>query len=434
VRQGCPLSGLLFAICADVLLLRLQDALKGEDETVRAFADDTAIVLEDYAWSAPTIDKLFYEFGQISKLELNISKTILIPLWPMSSERGLRNLVTELCPRWKQIGIRSRGKYLGFMIGPHAGETSWTAPLKKFNARIKQWEHAKCGLFWNTVYFNTFCITTLEFVAQLETIPATALDAERSALRKLASGPGNWISDNDLEHLSAFGIGRGFRRLEWTAKAAKLGLLHSIGGKYLRAHVESIRKAQATSWKRPFRVWHSSGYASMLCDNEVALKLRGVTREAINDQVKASRMACLQRASRALITQRLAPYSLYERVRHNAHRWKFTDPPHHVAERLVRNIIIFSSSVPPAVRASYLRALWNGVPTSRRMRTMMSFQSTNCVFNCSPTAEDSMEHYFRCASLRKALGVCCARTCAESSNPASSFSELSKGWSRVTKS
>ena len=142
VRQGCPLSGLLFAVCADVLLLRLQDALKGEDETVRAFADDTAIVLEDYAWSAPTIDKLFYEFGQISKLELNISKTILIPLWPMSSERGLRNLVTELCPRWKQIGIRSRGKYLGFMIGPHAGETSWTAPLKKFNAKIKQWEHA----------------------------------------------------------------------------------------------------------------------------------------------------------------------------------------------------------------------------------------------------------------------------------------------------
>jgi endonuclease/exonuclease/phosphatase family metal-dependent hydrolase len=143
VRQGCPHSGLLFAICADVLLLRLQDALKGEDETVRAFADDTAVVLCDYVCAAPIIDKLFSEFAEISKLELNISKTILIPLWPLSSERGLRNLVTELCPRWKQIAIRNRGKYLGFWIGPHAGDNSWTAPLSKFNARIKQWEEAK---------------------------------------------------------------------------------------------------------------------------------------------------------------------------------------------------------------------------------------------------------------------------------------------------
>jgi endonuclease/exonuclease/phosphatase family metal-dependent hydrolase len=433
VRQGCPLSGLLFAICADVLLLRLQDALKGEDDTVCAFADDTAVVLEDYVLNAPTVDILFSEFAQISKLELNISKTLFIPLWPMSSERGLRNLIIELCPRWKQVGIRNRGKYLGFVIGPHAKDDSWTAPLKKFDARIKQWQHTKCGLFWNTEYFNTFCVTTLEFIAQLEELPDIVLNAEKGALRQLARGPGNWISNDDLEHLSAFGIGQGLRRLEWTAKAAKLRLLHSIGGRYLRAQAESIRKTQSESWKRPFGRWHSAGYAKTLCDNEVALKLRGITWGTINEKVKSGGTASFQRACRALITQKIAPYSLYERVRHKAKRWKFQDPPHHVSERLVWNINLFSSLLPAAVRASYLRALWNGVPTSRRMKSLSSFAPCNCVFDCSPTAEDSLEHYFRCPRVRRALGACCAHVWFDTSIPVTSFFGVVKGMPRADK-
>ena len=54
VRQGCPLSGLLFSICVDVLLLRLADHLNREDEIARAFADDTAVVVNDYLVTIPT--------------------------------------------------------------------------------------------------------------------------------------------------------------------------------------------------------------------------------------------------------------------------------------------------------------------------------------------------------------------------------------------
>ena len=68
VRQGCPLSGLLFSICVDVLLLRLQDVLTKPDEIARAFADDTVTVVSDYAVSIPTLALLFHEFGQISRL------------------------------------------------------------------------------------------------------------------------------------------------------------------------------------------------------------------------------------------------------------------------------------------------------------------------------------------------------------------------------
>ena len=52
VRQGCPLSGLLFALCVDVLIVKLASILK-TDETVAAFADDIALVVENFWVSSP---------------------------------------------------------------------------------------------------------------------------------------------------------------------------------------------------------------------------------------------------------------------------------------------------------------------------------------------------------------------------------------------
>ena len=78
----------------------------------------------------------------------------------------------------------------------------------------------------------------------------------------------------------------------------------------------------------------------------------------------------------------------------------------HVAQRIVCNFGLLAKTVPPAVRASYLRVLWNGVPTSQRMASMLGFRVTNCVFNCSVDACDSLKHYFHCPRLRAALQVC----------------------------
>ena len=115
VRQGCPLSPILFALCADILLQEISRVLSG-DEVVRAFADDTAVVIQNYIPTLPILQKLFSEFEAICGLALNIKKTVLIPLWRFNCI-NVQRIIKETCPRGKDILVASCGKYLGFVIG-----------------------------------------------------------------------------------------------------------------------------------------------------------------------------------------------------------------------------------------------------------------------------------------------------------------------------
>ena len=91
------------------------------------------------------------------------------------------------------------------------------------------------------------------------------------------------------------------------------------------------------------------------------------------------------------------------RIRNEISRWKFSEPVGSVARRLACNFELFRRRLPPAVASCYMRALWNGVPTSRRMASCESFTQRNCVFNCAALAQDSLEHYCRCRILNEAL-------------------------------
>ena len=62
VRQGCPLSGLLFAICVDTLLRSISSNL-GPLEILGAFADDIGLVVLDFWKSSPILQRVFDEFS-----------------------------------------------------------------------------------------------------------------------------------------------------------------------------------------------------------------------------------------------------------------------------------------------------------------------------------------------------------------------------------
>ena len=113
IRQGCPLSPLIFAVVVDILLRRISRTLE-EKGLTRAFADDTAAVLKNFFESMPAVAGLFGEYARISGLYLNYSKTVVIPLWlPREKIQGDRN---------NAQGPRRR---MGPSIGPQLRKIPW---------------------------------------------------------------------------------------------------------------------------------------------------------------------------------------------------------------------------------------------------------------------------------------------------------------------
>ena len=74
----------------------------GDKGCARAFADDTAAVVDDLFGALPGIARLFDEYAAISGLFLNYTKTVIIPLWRDEERRheDIRKLLAKIAGEW----------------------------------------------------------------------------------------------------------------------------------------------------------------------------------------------------------------------------------------------------------------------------------------------------------------------------------------------
>ncbi|KAF8789729.1 Retrovirus-related Pol polyprotein type-1 like protein [Argiope bruennichi] len=77
VKQGCPLSGILFNLAIDPAIRRLQE--DSNRHRVLAFADDIALIEDTPALLQAKLDELFQELSRI-QLELNPAKSVALHL------------------------------------------------------------------------------------------------------------------------------------------------------------------------------------------------------------------------------------------------------------------------------------------------------------------------------------------------------------------
>ena len=365
------------------------------------------MVFENFWVAAPSLQPLFQEFQQISALQLNVCKTVMIPLWSFNSKDNVVKLVREFCPGWAKFEVASCGKYLGYLIGPGAGAGVWSKALAKFKCRVTFWASLHLGIPFNVVAFNVFIVPVLEFIAQLCDVDKDVSDAMDWAMRQLAAGPGTWATRRDLENLTSYGFKDEFRTIENTARAAKMRIVATVAKDVFNRN-EEILLSQAESLNRPFRSWHASSFFGILKRNRDELARVGITEERILR--KCTEIGCtkkcdrsFQYVARSMIKSRLEPYNVEHRIRHKIRRSSLLGPSAHVASRIVCNILVAGRSGRPCVTSMVFRTLWNGWPTTARMRTCVGAgPAQSCIFGCQ-YGEDRLEHFLMCPVVWRAL-------------------------------
>ena len=130
---------------------------------------------------------------------------------------------------------------------------------------------------------STF-VTLLEYVAQFQPVPDGVLVRELSSLRRLAPGPGNWITKNDLENIASLGLPADVRTIALTARAAKLRI-HATVAPDAHAKYASLLDTQTESLRRPFGSWHSNNFFAMI-SQEVTLSKKTRNHHSLDREMR----------------------------------------------------------------------------------------------------------------------------------------------------
>ena len=162
-------------------------------------------------------------------MSLNVNKTVFIPLWPCNDFSDLRRSLGEVCAAWQEMLIQRSGKYLGYILGPGAGNSSWEKPLVKYVERAKLWSSLRLGLHYNMLVYKVFIATVLAFVMQLEPDHPDLMEHFDVVKRRLLPGPGNWVSRADAHNLQdIFKLPHCLPDPRWVSLACKLRIVRDI--------------------------------------------------------------------------------------------------------------------------------------------------------------------------------------------------------------
>ena len=311
------------------------------DDVVAAFADDIAIVVDNFWTTSPAMHVIFSEFEEISALALNIEKIVMIPVWPYSSVKSVRKLIRELCPGRRNLEIARKGKYLGFVLSPNATHEGWTKPRANFERQVNLRAGMRLGTAMNIIVFNMYIVPLLEYVGQLLPSDERVQDGMMMAMRRLASGPGNWVELRDLENFTVYGLPADLRTIDATAQAAKLRIAFTVASD-AQKKCQELELVQSEFLNRPFAKLHQKSFYKVLNDNRIELQGLGLRPEQLRNTVNDSKdrrrkWDSLQKLARSQSIATTLPYNEEFRVQSKMQRWKFDGPDAILAARILRN-------------------------------------------------------------------------------------------------
>ena len=384
VKQGCPLSGLLFVIVCDALL-RVLCAASGLRDMTRAYADDVGMVLHNLWASGPQIAKLFNVFEMIAGLRLKAKKCKIVPLWAYEIgkvKEGLASLVSE----WAAFDIVDCAIYLGIWLGPGAGCKTWDDPMSKYMVRCRTLRGLGLGLQASAYQYNMFCVSVLSYIWQLMAAPPQALIQEAYALQLLTAGPWNALPCSFLGRMETCGFKTGFADLATRnlAAMARTALHTSSTFSCMVRRLEMSTVEDEATLAPALLAWHKTS---------IVQQLEGAVRKtSILGTLDAKELLplCVQFDVRVLLRKRLQRW-----LDHCNHSISISA----AVERAVDVLKDLEGKVPPSVLAALWKTWCNGWCTSRRFQS----DPRNCLLDAECGGSNDLEHYACCPATKRYL-------------------------------
>ena len=216
VRQGDPLSCLLFDLAIEPLACKLREdpRIKGlsipgleEKLVINLFADDTTLYLNEND-SFDLVEPILLEWCEASGAKFNIEKTEIIPIGKQEHRQAVVNTrkINSLDHSQldERIHIAKEGeavRSLGAWIGNNASDlTPWEVMLDKIKKKLDQWRKSHPTIYGKRLIIQAIIGGHTQFLATAQGMPTHIEDALTQMIK-------DFIWDHDtspriaLEHL-----------------------------------------------------------------------------------------------------------------------------------------------------------------------------------------------------------------------------------------
>ena len=266
VKQGCPLSPLLFILCYDVLEFKLSFL---KNIKVKAAADDLAIetdTLEDAVLAFPVIDC----FTIASGLGINRNKTVIL-----SAKDHLSGIFAPSTARiqnssWPLVKFADSHKYLGILFGRKIQvEDIFAAPAKKAGDRARSFGAAisRMDTHRRILTFNVFITPIFSYVQQFYIMPSSVYRDYRSIMHRaitpfrgsawpysqLCAPASSFGFKQPLRDPWVFNIVVSLRRIDFSLISSELDLPWNLDG----SRRGKNKKINSSNWDSPIFSVHA---------------------------------------------------------------------------------------------------------------------------------------------------------------------------------
>ena len=177
VRQGCPLSALLFILIVEVMASRIRSNINihgiriptheephSYELRISQLADDTALFVSSIE-SANTAIQEVITFGEHAGLKLNLQKTKVMPLnINCNDEKSIHHI------EWSEEPI----KYLGVALTSNTdlfNELNWLVKIDKIQKVISLWKMRNLTFYGKIVVIKILLISQLIYLGTCYTMP-----------------------------------------------------------------------------------------------------------------------------------------------------------------------------------------------------------------------------------------------------------------------